>query len=131
MVLYHYISLHHYSILHYITLHYYRNVVLHITIYTTISLITITSLVIMPTGIHYITILHYTILYYHYRRRGGPPSPTGPRRAPPRSRAAPRTNRHLGLIHPLICLFSSKRPFSLFIYYQKGQKKEPRCAPDY
>ena len=33
-------------------------------------------------------------------------------------------NRHLGLINaapPLICCFSSKRPFKLFIYYQKGQ----------
>ena len=33
-------------------------------------------------------------------------------------------NPHLGLINtspPYLC-FSSKRPFSLFIYYQKGQK---------
>ena len=31
-------------------------------------------------------------------------------------------NPHLGLINapPLIVVFSSKRPFSLFIYYQKG-----------
>ena len=31
-------------------------------------------------------------------------------------------NRHLGLINapPYLC-FSSKRPFSLLIYYQKGQ----------
>ena len=32
-------------------------------------------------------------------------------------------NPHLGLINapPPYCLFSSKRPFSLSIYYQKGQ----------
>ena len=32
-------------------------------------------------------------------------------------------NPHLGLINapPLICWFPSKRPLSLFIYYQKGQ----------
>ena len=31
-------------------------------------------------------------------------------------------NRHLGLINaPPLIYFSSKRPFSLLIYYQKGQ----------
>ena len=31
-------------------------------------------------------------------------------------------NPHLGLIHAPYFLFPSKRPFSLFIYYPKGQK---------
>ena len=43
------------------------------------------------------------------------------------------SNPHLGLINasPPLLLFSSKRPFSLYIYYQQGQKYTKKYGQDF